>query len=198
MDSFDSMSWCRSAQHWAKLSSWPSSSEVISSIHPFPLSRCGCLMWFTQSPSTLDSINNEPFHFSWWGMSVRVHAIFHFTHVMHTRLPGTHSHCSFHWSQLIQGGWSLTNVSITAADNMEKTHMIVGAQQPHLHPWHILLQSDTSRSPVSQGCPSEFSSNLLTTFCSNYRVGIGAVGIKNLEDLANRNSSVTVRTLIYW
>ena len=35
-------------------------------------------------------------------------------------------------------------------------------------------------------------------FCSNYRVEIGAVGIKNLEDLANRNSSVTVRTLIYW
>ena len=34
--------------------------------------------------------------------------------------------------------------------------------------------------------------------CSNYRVEIGAVGIKNLEDLANRNSSVTVRTLIYW
>ena len=33
--------------------------------------------------------------------------------------------------------------------------------------------------------------------CSNYRVEIGAVGIKNLEDLANRNSSVTVRTLIY-
>ena len=33
--------------------------------------------------------------------------------------------------------------------------------------------------------------------CSNYRVKIGAVGIKNLEDLANRNSSVTVRTLIY-
>ena len=32
---------------------------------------------------------------------------------------------------------------------------------------------------------------------SNYRVEIGAVGIKNLEDLANRNSSVTVRTLIY-
>ena len=31
--------------------------------------------------------------------------------------------------------------------------------------------------------------------CSNYRVEIGAVGIKNLEDLANRNSSVTVRTL---
>ena len=31
--------------------------------------------------------------------------------------------------------------------------------------------------------------------CSNYRVEIGA--IKNLEDLANRNSSVTVRTLIY-
>ena len=36
------------------------------------------------------------------------------------------------------------------------------------------------------------------TFCSNYRVEIGTVGIKNLEDLANRNSSVTVRTLIYW
>ena len=34
--------------------------------------------------------------------------------------------------------------------------------------------------------------------CSNYRVEIGTVGIKNLEDLANRNSSVTVRTLIYW
>ena len=33
--------------------------------------------------------------------------------------------------------------------------------------------------------------------CSNYRVKIGAVGIKNLEDLANRNSSVTVRTLIH-
>ena len=28
--------------------------------------------------------------------------------------------------------------------------------------------------------------------CSNYRVEIGTVGIKNLEDLANRNSSVTV------
>ena len=36
-----------------------------------------------------------------------------------------------------------------------------------------------------------------STYCSNYRVKIGAVGIKNLEDLANRNSSVTVRTLIY-
>ena len=33
--------------------------------------------------------------------------------------------------------------------------------------------------------------------CSNYRVEIDAVGIKNLEDLTNRNSSVTVRTLIY-
>ena len=32
-------------------------------------------------------------------------------------------------------------------------------------------------------------------YCSNYRVEIGTVGIKNLEDLANRNSSVTVRTL---
>ena len=33
--------------------------------------------------------------------------------------------------------------------------------------------------------------------CSNYRVEIDTVGIKNLEDLTNRNSSVTVRTLIY-
>ena len=33
--------------------------------------------------------------------------------------------------------------------------------------------------------------------CGNYRVEIGAVGIKNLEYLANRNSSVTVRTLIH-
>ena len=39
--------------------------------------------------------------------------------------------------------------------------------------------------------------NLSRDMCSNYRVEIGAVGIKNLEDLANRNSSVTVRTLIY-
>ena len=37
-----------------------------------------------------------------------------------------------------------------------------------------------------------------TKRCSNYRVEIDAVGIKNLEDLTNRNSSVTVRTLIYW
>ena len=36
-----------------------------------------------------------------------------------------------------------------------------------------------------------------STFCSNYRVKIDAVGIKNLKDLANRNSSVTVRTLIH-
>ena len=36
-----------------------------------------------------------------------------------------------------------------------------------------------------------------TALCSNYRVKIDAVGIKNLEDLTNRNSSVTVRTLIY-
>ena len=33
--------------------------------------------------------------------------------------------------------------------------------------------------------------------CSNYRVEIAAVGIKNLEYLANRNSSVTVRTPIH-
>ena len=33
--------------------------------------------------------------------------------------------------------------------------------------------------------------------CSNYRVEIDTVGIKNLKDLTNRNSSVTVRTLIY-
>ena len=32
--------------------------------------------------------------------------------------------------------------------------------------------------------------------CFNYRVEIGTVGIKNLEDLADRNS-VTVRTLIH-
>ena len=35
------------------------------------------------------------------------------------------------------------------------------------------------------------------SLCSNYRVEIGTVGIRNLEDLANRNSSVTVRTLIH-
>ena len=33
--------------------------------------------------------------------------------------------------------------------------------------------------------------------CSNYRVKIDTVEIKNLEDFANRNSSVTVRTLIH-
>ena len=41
-------------------------------------------------------------------------------------------------------------------------------------------------------------SDLCGPFCSNYRVEIDTVGIKNLEYLANRNSSVTVRTLIYW
>ena len=40
-------------------------------------------------------------------------------------------------------------------------------------------------------------SDLCGPFCSNYRVEIDTVGIKNLEYLANRNSSVTVRTLIY-
>ena len=40
-------------------------------------------------------------------------------------------------------------------------------------------------------------STSLGGLCSNYRVEIGTVGIKNLEDLANRNSSVTVRTLIH-
>ena len=39
------------------------------------------------------------------------------------------------------------------------------------------------------------NNNLSRQECSNYRVKIGAVGIKNLEDLTNRNSSVTVRTL---
>ena len=44
------------------------------------------------------------------------------------------------------------------------THMTVGAQQPHLHP-QLIPWSCTLRSPVSQGFPSKFSSNLPTTFC---------------------------------
>ena len=48
-------------------------------------------------------------------------------------------------------------------------------------------------TPLEASCIAVLGHN-----CSNYRVEIDAVGIKNLEDLTNRNSSVTVRTLIYW
>ena len=67
---------------------------------------------------------------------------------------------------------------------------------PQLHSNHPpRLQHYANQAPKLWPAPE--TSDALSS-CSNYRVEIDAVGIKNLEDLTNRNSSVTVRTLIYW
>ena len=66
--------------------------------------------------------------------------------------------------------------------------------------FHPSTSPDTSKGCSKTSASSKGNSEISSdsTPCSNYRVKIGTVGIKNLEYLANRNSSVTVRTPIHW